>query len=110
MEQVIGIASVCRSVGGVAEQELSVWIAREWVRPGGAPEQPEFSPRDLARVRLIAELTHDLRIDEQALPVVLSLLDQLHAERARLRSLRDALRETAPPDLLALIEQSLHRA
>ena len=45
----------------------------------------------MARVRLIRELRHDLEIEEETLPVVLSLLDQLYANRRRLRALSEAV-------------------
>jgi len=50
---------------------------------------------DVARVRLIAEL-RELRMDEEAMPVVLSLLDQLYAARRRMRLLQQAVDEAAP--------------
>jgi chaperone modulatory protein CbpM len=49
-------------------------------------------------VRLIRELRYDLAIDEEALPVVLQLLDQVYALRRRLRATYQAI-ETQPPDI-----------
>ena len=49
----------------------------------------------MARVQLIVELRHDLAIDEEALPVVLHLLDQVYALRRRLKLLHEAI-ETQP--------------
>ena len=50
----------------------------------------------MARVRLIQELRDDMQVNEEALPVVLSLLDQLYDLRRRLRELGDAIGQTAP--------------
>ena len=61
------------------------------VRPDGPPGGYVFREIDVARVRLIVELRDALRLDEEALPVVLSLMDQLYEERRRLRRVRDAL-------------------
>ena len=50
-----------------------------------------FSDSECARVRLICTLTYELEIDSGALPVVLSLLDQLYDTRQRLLSLSRAV-------------------
>jgi chaperone modulatory protein CbpM len=54
-----------------------------------------FEEVDVARIRLIVEL-RSLELDEEAMPVVLSLLDQLHATRRRMRLLQQAVEEAAP--------------
>jgi chaperone modulatory protein CbpM len=46
-------------------------------------------------VRLIRELRYDLAIDEEAMPVVLQLLDQVYALRRRLRAIATAI-DTQP--------------
>jgi chaperone modulatory protein CbpM len=48
---------------------------------------------------LIREVRQDLDIGEEALPVILSLLDQLYELRRNFRALGDAIAETAPDDL-----------
>ncbi len=96
----IGLAVLVRRVGGVEESELRQWIAQSWVRPAGPPEAPEFQDVDVARVRLIVELRRDLGVNDEAVPVVLSLLDQLYRERDRQRRLRDALAGTLQPETL----------
>ncbi len=50
-----------------------------------------FHEIDVARVRLIVELRRDLAIGEEAMPVLLNLLDQLYALRRRLKALADAI-------------------
>ena len=50
-----------------------------------------FSEMECARVRLICTLTYELDIDSGALPVVLSLVDQLYDTRQRLLSLTRAV-------------------
>ena len=51
-------------------------------------------PVDVARLRLIRELHHDLAIDAEAMPVVLSLVDEMYTLRRRLAALARALAET----------------
>jgi chaperone modulatory protein CbpM len=71
--------------------EVQRWIELSWVAPQGSHGAWRFDDCDLARVRLICELRRDMMIDEEAMPVVLSLLDQLYAARRQLALVRDTL-------------------
>jgi chaperone modulatory protein CbpM len=83
--------AVLQQVVGLAAEELELWIASGWVAPDGSPDAWAFREIDVARVRLIVELRRDLEIDAGALPVILSLLDQLYATRRDLADLCGAL-------------------
>jgi chaperone modulatory protein CbpM len=96
----IDLRVLLRQVGDVEEADVRQWIAQEWVRPSGPAQAPVFQDVDVARVRLIIELRRDLGVNEDAVPVVLSLLDQLYRERDRQRRLRDALAARVPPGVL----------
>ena len=61
-----------------------------------------FDDFDVARVRLICELHYELRIEEDSLSVVLSLLDQLYATRRSLCTLVAAVK-AQPADVRARI-------
>jgi chaperone modulatory protein CbpM len=87
----IGIDALMRLIGGLQEAELRHWIDERWVRPEAVSEGYVFREVDVARVRLIVELRRELAIDEEALPVVLQLLDQVYALRRRLRAMSEAL-------------------
>ncbi len=76
---------------GLSRQDLERWIANEWVRPDSRQGHYAFQEIDVARVRLIRELRDDLQVNEEALPVVLSLLDQLYALRRRLKIFGDVV-------------------
>jgi chaperone modulatory protein CbpM len=91
----ITIAAVVQRVQGLDADTLAVWVAQEWVRPRRQAGQPVFEEIDIARVRLILELRDELAVGEQAIPVVLSLLDQLHATRAQMRRVLEALHGAA---------------
>jgi chaperone modulatory protein CbpM len=92
----IGIDAVLRLIGGVQEVELRRWIEERWVRPEPASGGYVFREVDIARIRLIVDLRRNLAIDEEALPVVLQLLDQVYALRRRLRAMSEALDAQAP--------------
>ena len=106
----ITIDVLIAQVSGLTREELEHWIANDWVRPEAAGSEGgdyRFHEIDVARVRLIQELHHDLRINEEALPVVLSLLDQLYEQRRRLRALNDAIVAVAPEDVRRDLAQYL---
>lgn len=75
------------TICGLEHDELTLWIERRWVLPLAADGDFLFSEADLARVQMIAEFRHDLALDDEALPAVLGLVDQLHATRRRFRQL-----------------------
>ena len=52
----------------------------------------EFSDIDLARARLIADLRGDLGVNDEAIPVVLDLIDQIHGLRRLVRELLERSR------------------
>ena len=103
----ITFESLCRMVEGIEPRELERWIDERWVLPESRSEGYVFHEIDVARVRLIVELKHDLAIGEEAMPVLLNLLDQLYAMRRRLKGLAnavDALPEESRLALRALLD------
>ncbi|OYV41241.1 MAG: hypothetical protein B7Z81_01225 [Acidocella sp. 20-61-6] len=83
-------------------EELGRWIAAELVRAEGPAGSWAFEEIDVARIRLIRELRHELEIEERSLPVVLSLMDQLYDLRRRMTRLNEAMAEV-PPDIKAVL-------
>jgi chaperone modulatory protein CbpM len=78
-------------VGRLKAEALRRWIALGWISPAQSVHGPIFEEADVARVRLICDLVYDIQMDEESLPVVLSLLDQLHDTRRILKRLTSAL-------------------
>ena len=83
----ISFTAVCRIVPGLTEAELAQWLEADFIRPAQGGDEAMFSDADIARVRLIRDLRALLEVEEQTLPLVLSLLDQLYATRWQLRRL-----------------------
>jgi chaperone modulatory protein CbpM len=77
----------CRLDRGV----LETWIAREWVLPAREDEAWLFSDADVARIEMICDLTRELELNEDAVEVVLPLIDQVYGLRASLRRIADAI-------------------
>ncbi len=59
---------------GLDQQLIAMWIAREWVVP---PEPAQLDNQDVARLILIKDLIDDFGANEEAIPLILHLLDQL---------------------------------
>ena len=72
-------------------RDLEHWIAMAWVRPCSENGHRVFREIDIARVQLIQDLRIIMQIDDNALPVVLSLLDQLYDMRRRMHEVTEAL-------------------
>jgi chaperone modulatory protein CbpM len=89
----IPIEAVVVQVRGVDRAALERWIDAALVRPEGEPGHWRFRDIDVARVRLIVELRREMRVEEQTLPLVLSLLDQLYDARRAMRRLGEAMTE-----------------
>lgn len=72
-----------------------------------------FREIDLRRVTLLCELSDDMELNEDALVIVMNLLDQLHGNRARLSSLMAALAneeaEVRDRIVRALVDEAMRR-
>ena len=94
---------------GVTETDLNLWIEQRWVLPDKREDGFVFDDVDIARARLIRELRVDLMVNEEAIPVVLSLLDQVHALRrtiARVNSAIDMASPAAKAEIANLLKAS----
>jgi len=102
------VAAVIALFDDLSAAELGVWVARQWVRPADHGGEPLFGEPDIARVRLIHDLHRAMAIQEDTLPLVLSLIDQLHALRGTLAAVTEVLRDQ-PPEIQAILREALER-
>lgn len=79
------------TISALQRSDLEAWISEQLVAPQHESETFLFTDMECARVRLICTLHYDLEIDASALPLVLSLVDQLYDTRQRLLSLTAAV-------------------
>jgi chaperone modulatory protein CbpM len=88
------LSEVVTLVGRVDRVELTQWVELGWVTPERHErEEPAFSDLDVARVCLICDLRHDLAVEEETMPLVLSLLDQIYTLRRQMNALTGAIRQ-----------------
>ncbi|HTY67094.1 MAG TPA: chaperone modulator CbpM [Alphaproteobacteria bacterium] len=77
----------------LSREELLLWIERRWVLPLAQGNDYVFGEADVARLQMIVELHRDLAIDDEAMSVVLDLLDKLYGLRRQMRDLLAAVDE-----------------
>ena len=90
---------VIAQVSGLTRQDLERWISNAWVQPDKLTGGYAFREIDVARARLILEMRDEMEINEDALPVVLLLLDQLYDLRRQMRDLNSAFLQVVPKDV-----------
>jgi chaperone modulatory protein CbpM len=90
------------------DAELTAWIEQKWVLPVERDGGYAFDEADVARVRLIAELRRDFGVNDEAIPVVLRLLDQVYSLRQTLDQLNQAI-GALPEDARDLLRAELGR-
>ena len=95
----IGIDVVIAQISGLKRQDLERWISNAWVRPDKSAGGYVFREIDVARARLILAMRDEMEINEDALPVVLLLLDQLYDLRRQMRDLNNAFMQVVPSDV-----------
>ena len=86
--------------------DLARWVENRWVLPERRNETWVFHEVDVARVELILDIRHQFAVDDEALPLVLGLLDQVYDLRRQLRRMCDAL-AVQPPEVQAAIRKAL---
>jgi len=97
---------VVARVEGLTVTRLRAFVAARCLAPTEREGGPAFGEADLARARLLAELAVDFDLDVEAAALVVSLLDQIHGLRRRLRLLGEALGEE-PEEVRARIRGRL---
>ena len=92
---------IAARVQHVTVTRLRIWVRAGWIRPAAKAGQG-FSEADMARAALIRDLEDKLGFDEEQVPVLLNLIDQIHGLRAELKTMLDALEEL-PEDVRATV-------
>lgn len=97
--------TVLSHIRRLTEDDLRIWVREGWVRPAQGESGPVFDDLDVARLRLLCDLCVDMSLPNDAMPVVLTLLDRLHESRRRLRHLSDVIAQQPEPTRHAIVER-----
>ncbi|WP_134678408.1 hypothetical protein [Paracoccus ravus] len=75
----------------ISRVQLESYIRSGVVQPVQSEAGPLFRALDIARLQLVADLSEGYHLDDEALALVLSLVDQLHGLRGDMRAILDAV-------------------
>jgi chaperone modulatory protein CbpM len=92
-----------QGIADLGEPELTAWVERGWIRPDRTGADPLFQDIDIARIRLIHDLRTSMQIEDETIPLVLSLLDQVYDLRAGLRAVLRAVEAQPEPVRQAIL-------
>ncbi|ODR92029.1 chaperone modulator CbpM [Sinorhizobium alkalisoli] len=92
--------------GTITLRQLRQWVQRGWIVPSQGEAGPVFDEVDIARIRLVCELRSDMNVNDDAVPIILTLLDQLYGLRCELRTIATALVDQRD-DVLQQLRQAL---
>jgi chaperone modulatory protein CbpM len=90
----------------VSEGEIVTWVEQRWVLPVEEDGRWFFDDADVARVSLIDELRSDMAVNDEAMPIVLRLLDQLYGLRHALEEIHEAV-QGLPEEYRSELEERL---
>jgi chaperone modulatory protein CbpM len=86
---------VLAAIADLTPDRLTAYIEIGIIIPVQGEAGPLFAPVDCARLQLICELAQSHDLADDALEMVMSLVDQLHSARAELQALGAAV-DTQP--------------
>lgn len=82
---------VVTTISGLTRRQLYAFVNAQIVTPMQSELGPVYRQMDLVRIELLCELSEQFDLGDDALGVVISLIDQLHGVRAELRAVVDAI-------------------
>ncbi|MTH34917.1 hypothetical protein GL279_09930 [Paracoccus limosus] len=85
------LTEVLHRLPGMGQPQLDHYIRAGVVVPVQSQTGPLLRELDIARLNLVMELTEGYHLDDEALTLVLSLVDQLHGLRGDMRAMLDAV-------------------
>ncbi len=92
----------------IDRQTLEIWVESGWLQPLRQQPRREYSDLDVARARLVADLTGPLGINPEGVDISLDLLEQVPGLRAAMRTLGRTL-EAQPDDMQRNLRGQLRR-
>lgn len=81
------------AVGRLDRARLLRFVRTEVIRPANAGGRVVYRRVDIARLELLCDLCEDFELNDDALGIVMGLVDQLHGTRSDLVALMKALGE-----------------
>lgn len=103
---------VLRLIPDLTRDELVEFVESGWLKPKeegqAASGRFVFLKVDVARAQFITDLRHSMRVNDEAVPVILSLVEQVHTLRSDLDTLAKCI-QTQGPDIRSKIEETIRQ-
>lgn len=96
-------------VARIELRELRSWVRLGWIKPATGDRGPVYDDLDVARIRLVCDLRKEMSLSADAVPVVLSLLDQVYGLRRELRGLARAV-DAQPEDIRRAVVEAYRKS
>lgn len=100
---------VISAVARLTRTQLVSFVKARVVTPMQSEDGPVYGQMDVVRIELLCELSDEFELDEDALGVVISLIDQLHGVRAELKAVVDAVAQE-PADVVERVRNAVRMA
>jgi chaperone modulatory protein CbpM len=85
MKQLIRVTiEEASKICGPSRDEIIHYIQEEWINPF---EKDALDDEDVTRIRLIRDLIENLGVNEESVPIILHLIDQIHALQMRMKDI-----------------------
>lgn len=101
-------SDVVTTVARLTRSQLFRFVEADFIRPAQSGDGYVFTRVDIARLELLCDLSGDLELDDTAIDIILSLIDQLHAAKEDLAALMRAI-EALPEDVRASLTKPGNR-
>ncbi len=92
---------VVARVSRLTVTRLRVYVSQGLIKPE-EDGTPGYSEADLARAALICNLEDEMGFQEEDVPVLLNLIDQIHGLRSELRGFVEVI-DALPPDVRSTV-------
>jgi chaperone modulatory protein CbpM len=102
----MGIDELIGCIAGLDRAEVVRWVDNRWILPDEDGGRWQFREVDIARIELIRDIRREFAIDDEVMPLLLALLDQIYSLRRQMRRLSDAL-ESQPQEVRDAIGRAL---
>lgn len=91
MTGIYAFDEVIDQIASLTRDRLQLFEQLQIIVPVQTPDGPRYQALDIRRITLLCELTDDFEVNEDALVIITSLLDQLHGANARLDRILNAV-------------------
>ena len=96
-------------VSGLSAPRLNTWVERGWVASVITEKGRIYGEIDVARLQLICTMRDEMELDQDLVPTILRLLDQVYSLRRDLRTAWQAIAEE-PAEVRARIVNRVEAA